>query len=73
LDLLVTNQEESEDHYQVTLKELTADGLNITIEELDILVSKLSQDEYDTIRHYLISEDEEAYKSTQLIINKYLK
>lgn len=64
----------NEDHnFEYTIKHLTADALEITVEQLDELVSKLSEQEFNTVRHFLISEDDESKKEAFLIINKYLK
>ena len=64
----------SEDHdFEYTVKHLTADWLGITVEQLDVLVSQLSPEEFSTVRHFLISEDSESEVKAKLIINKYLK
>lgn len=64
----------SEDHdFEYTIKHLTAEGLGITVEQLDVLVPQLSEEEFSTVRHFLISEDSESEVKAKLIINKYLK
>ncbi len=64
----------SEDHdFEYTVKHLTAEGLGITVEQLDVLVPQLSPEEFSTVRHFLISEDSESEVKAKLIINKYLK
>jgi hypothetical protein len=64
----------SEEHdFEYTIKHLTADGLGITVEQLDVLVTQLSEEEFSTVRHFLISEDSESEVKAKLIINKYLK
>lgn len=67
-------RELSEDHdFEYTVKHLTAEGLGITVEQLDVLVPQLSEEEFSTVRHFLISEDSESEVKAKLIINKYLK
>lgn len=64
----------NEDHdFEYTVKHLTADGLGITVEQLDVLVPQLSEEEFSTVRHFLISEDSDSEVKAKLIINKYLK
>jgi len=62
-----------EHDFEYTIKHLTAEGLGITIEQLDVLVTQLSEEEFNTVRHFLISEDSESEVKAKLIINKYLK
>tara|TARA_R110000868_G_scaffold79778_5_gene226875 strand:+ start:4143 stop:4316 length:174 start_codon:yes stop_codon:yes gene_type:complete len=55
------------------MKHLTANGLGITVDQLDVLVPQLSEEEFNTVRQFLISEDSESEKEAKLVINKYLK
>lgn len=64
----------SEEHdFEFTMKHLTANGLGITVDQLDVLVPQLSEEEFNTVRQFLISEDSESEKEAKLVINKYLK
>ena len=60
-------------NFEFTMKHLTASGLGITVDQLDVLVPQLSEEEFNTVRHFLISEDSESEKEAKLVINKYLK
>ncbi len=72
MDSVVQELSENTHDFEYTLKHLTAEGLGITIEQLDVLVPQLSEEEFSTVRHFLISEDSESEVKAKLIINKYL-
>lgn len=69
----VVEHNSDSDNFEFTMKHLTANGLGITVDQLDVLVPQLSEEEFNTVRQFLISEDSESEKEAKLVINKYLK
>lgn len=63
--------EAQEHNFQYTIRQLTAEALGISEDILDDLVSKISTEEFELIRHYLINEDLESKAKVDSIINKY--
>lgn len=68
----VVEHNSDSDNFEYTLKHLTAEGLGITVDQLDVLVPQLSEEEFNTVRHFLVEEDSKSEKEAKLIINKYL-
>ena len=68
----VVEHNSDSDNFEYTLKHLTAEGLGITVDQLDVLVPQLSKEEFNTVRHFLVEEDSKSEKEAKLIINKYL-
>ncbi len=72
MDSEVAEHNSDKDNFEYTIKHLTAEGLGITVDQLDVLVPQLSKEEFNTVRHFLIEEDSKSEKEAKLIINKYL-
>jgi hypothetical protein len=72
MDSEVAERNSDNDNFEYTIKHLTAEGLGITVDQLDVLVPQLSKEEFNTVRHFLIEEDSKSEKEAKLIINKYL-
>lgn len=72
MDSEVAEHNSDNDNFEYTIKHLTAEGLGITVDQLDVLVPQLSKEEFNTVRHFLIEEDSKSEKEAKLIINKYL-
>jgi hypothetical protein len=72
-DLEAAEPSSDDNNFEFTMKHLIANGLGITVDQLDVLVPQLSEEEFNTVRQFLISEDSESEKEAKLVINKYLK